>query len=74
MICVHQHNILSELTRYFGPNIDDILINFIQNTESTLDISNNPLLIAFIFKRINYLGTILKVKNSKKSLTKRMIS
>ena len=39
----------------------------------TLNLTDYPLMKSYIFKRLNYLGTVLDMKINKKLLEKRMI-
>ena len=74
MICIHQNNILNELSKVFNnKNMDETLILFLKNDTHTLDISLNPMMKPYIFKRLNYLGSVLNININKKLLDKRII-
>ena len=70
MICIHQNNIHQDLKNICK---DDILIQFLEDDNVTLNLTRNPLMKSYIFKRLNYLGTVLAMKINKKLLEKRMI-
>jgi hypothetical protein len=71
MICIHQNNIYHDLKNIQS---DDTLIRFLEDDTITLDLTMNPLIKSYVFKRLNFLATVLNMKNNKKLLEKRMIS
>ena len=70
MICIHQNNIQQDLELICD---DDTLIHFLEDDTIVLNITSFPLMKSYIFKRLNYLGTVLDMKISKKILEKRVI-
>ena len=70
MICIHQNNIQHDLKEVCN---DNILLKFLKDDSITLNLTDYPLMKSYIFKRINYLGTVLDMKINKKLLEKRMI-
>ena len=70
MICIHQNNIYHDLQNICN---DNILLKFLKDDSITLNLNNFPLMKSYIFKRLNYLGTVLDMKINKKLLEKRMI-
>ena len=70
MICIHQNNIHHDLKNICNENN---LIQFLKEDNTTLNITDFPLMKPYIFKRLNYLGTVLDMKINKKLLEKRMI-
>ena len=70
MICIHQNNIHNDLKDVLN---DNILLKFLKNDSMTLNLTDYPLMKSYIFKRLNYLGSVLDMKINKKLLEKRMI-
>lgn len=70
MICIHQNNIHNDLKEVCN---DNILIQFLKDDSMTLNLTDYPLMKSYIFKRLNYLGSVLNMKINKKLLEKRMI-
>lgn len=70
MICIHQNNIYYDLKDIVN---DNILLKFLKDDNVTLNLTDYPLMRSYIFKRLNYLGTVLDMKINKKLLEKRMI-
>ena len=52
---------------------DNILIQFLKDDNVTLNLTDYPLMRSYIFKRLNYLGSVLNMKINKKLLEKRML-
>ena len=70
MICIHQNNIYYDLKDIVN---DTILLKFLKDDSIILNLTDYPLMRSYIFKRLNYLGTVLDMKINKKLLEKRMI-
>lgn len=70
MICIHQNNIHHDLKNIYN---DNILLKFLKEDNTTLNLNNFPLMKPYIFKRLKYLGTVLDMKINKKLLEKRII-
>jgi len=70
MICIHQNNIHNDLKYVCN---DDLLLKFLKYDSMNLNLTDYPLMKSYIFKRLNYLGTVLDMKINKKLLEKRMI-
>lgn len=70
MICIHQNNIYNDLKNICN---DDILIQFLKEDNTTLNLNTFPLMKPYIFKRLKYLGSVIDMKINKKLLEKRII-
>lgn len=70
MLCIHQNNIHQDLKEVCN---DNILIQFLKDDNVTLNLTDYPLMRSYIFKRLNYLGSVLNMKINKKLLEKRML-
>lgn len=70
MICIHQNNIHHDLKNIYN---DNILLKFLKEDNTTLNLNNFPLMKPYIFKRLKYLGSVIDMKINKKLLEKRII-
>ena len=68
MICIHQNNIYYDLKDIVN---DNILLKFLKNDSMTLNLTDYPLMKPYIFKRLNYLGSVIDMKINKKLLEKK---